>query len=69
MDKKLEISEESTAMTNKVKDEVETIIPYNQETLDAMEEARRLLKEPNGWFTNLDDFWKDVWSYEDRKSI
>ena len=61
MNKKLKITEEPTALVTKVKDKVELDTPYNQETLDAMEEARRLLKEPDGWFTNLDDFWKDVW--------
>ena len=62
MDKELEISEEPITIAAKIHNNVETDTPYNQETLDAMAEARKLLKEPDGWFTNLDDFWKDVWN-------
>ena len=32
----------------------------NQETIDAIEEARKIAKEPGGWYSDFDDLWNEV---------
>lgn len=53
---KIENNESLTVIDNVT----ETIIT-NQETIDAIEEARRIAKEPDGWFYDLDEFFKAVY--------
>ena len=44
-----------------VVDKVKTTIITNEETIEAIEEARRIAKEPNGWYYDLNDFLKAVY--------